>query len=165
MDTVTRITPLDEGLVVAEMLPATQPEQEVVYSLPQLSKEENDFALAMVEAEGNMLIAARLTWGENCERPIATAREWAARPAVALKIKSIMDAVSEGLLISAAAHLDQLARIRDLAVARGEIKVAYHAEKSRGEAAGIYQRHEPKDKGKGNVLINITMASKHDENI
>lgn len=134
---------------------------------PPLTQEEETFALAIIESGGNVPAAYRMAFGTEAPFPAARGKELLLKPAIVLKIKAINDAMDDSMLISVGAHLDSLAQIRDLAIATGQLKVALNAEKSRGEAVGIYQRH---DKGKGGggttaVQINLTMASKHDENI
>jgi prefoldin subunit 5 len=84
---------------------------------------------------------------------------------VALRIREISSAVHEDTLISLSSHLSQLAEIRDLAKLTGQIKVAFSAERSRGEAIGIYQRHDQKNKGGPTVAVQVNFASPHDANI
>jgi len=139
---------------------------EEVHEYPPLSLEEETFALAIIECSGNIAAAYKMTFGPESSMPLAKGKALLCKPAIALKIKSITDAVQEASLISVGAHLDQLATIRDLSIVTGQLKTAYMAERSRGEAVGIYQKH---DKGNGGnntaVQINVTMASKHDVNI
>lgn len=146
-------------------LPAQVIEAEI-FAYPPLSQDEEAFALAVVECTGNVGAAYRMVFGPDAPFPLSRGKELLGLPAVALKIKQITDSVQEASLISVGAHLDELAVIRDLAKLRGELKVALGAERSRGEAVGIYQKH---DKGNGGaktaVQINVNMASKHDENI
>lgn len=152
------------AITVIDSAPAGQ----VVEALyPPLTRDEESFCLAVIEFEGNIPKAYRAVFGDDEALPGARGKELLARPAVALKIKSITDAVGEATLISVGAHLDSLARIRDLSIAQGELKVAYQAERSRGEAVGIYQKHDAKKQGGGGnqVQINVVMASKHDASI
>jgi prefoldin subunit 5 len=89
------------------------------------------------------------------------------RPQVALKIKTLTDAIQDASLISLGAHLNELASIRDLAKFTNQLKTALAAERARGEAVGIYQKHDAQNKGKlsGAVNIQINMASPHDVSI
>lgn len=130
------------------------------------SVDEESFALAVIEYGGNVSAAYKAVFGDDVTFPNAKGHALLAIPRVALKIKTITDATQEATLISVGAHLQELARIRDIALVRGETKVAFTAERSRGEAVGIYQKHE-KGGGKGNGAVNIqiNMASKHDVNI
>lgn len=133
---------------------------------PPLTKQEEDFCLAVIEFEGNIGKAYRAVFGDEEALPSARGKEILAKPAAALRIKAITDAVGEATLISVGAHLDSLARIRDLSIAQGELKTAYQAERSRGEAVGIYQKHDKnKNPGGNQVQINVVMASKHDASI
>ena len=138
-----------------------------IHAYPPLTLEEETFALAIIETSGNVTAAYKMVYGADSYMPLARGKELLCKPGIALKIKSITDAVQEASLISVGAHLDQLARIRDLSIVTGQLKTAYMAERSRGEAVGIYQKHDANNKGGGsnNVQINLTMASKHDVDI
>ncbi len=140
---------------------------EEVHSYPPLSQDEETFALAIIECGGNISAAYKMVFGPEVRMPLARGKELLSKPAIALKIRSITDAVQEAALVSVGAHLDQLASIRDLSITTGQLKTAYLAERSRGEAVGIYQKHDANNKGGGgnNVQVNVTMASKHDVNI
>lgn len=162
VQTHTTLTVID---VTEPVLPA-QVVESVMQLYPELSSDEETFCLAVVECGGNISAAYKMVFGPEAPFPLARGTALLALPQVALKVKSITDAVQEASLVSVGAHLDQLAKIRDLAMARGEIKTAYLSERARGEAVGIYQKHE-KGSGKGGtaVQINVNMASKHDVNI
>lgn len=140
---------------------------EEVISYPPLSVDEDTFALAVIECAGNIAAAYKMTFGTDSYMPLAKGKELLSKPGIALRIKQITDTVQEASLISVGAHLDQLAKIRDLSIVTGQLKTAYMAERSRGEAVGIYQKHDANNKGGGNanVQINLTMASKHDVDI
>lgn len=140
---------------------------EPAFQYPALSQEEETFALAMVECAGNVSAAYKMAYGMDVTLPLARGKELLTNPAVALKIRDLTDKIEDASLISVGAHLNQLATIRDIAIATGQIKVAYSAERSRGEAVGIYQKHDAKNQGKGNGAVNIqiNMASKHDASI
>lgn len=145
------------------------PVEEPVYdpSLDVCNRDEESFALAVIEYGGNISAAYKAVFGNGVAFPVAKGRQLLSLPRVALKIKQITDATEDATLISTAAHLNELARIRDIAIVRGETKVALNAEVKRGEAVGIYQQHD-KGGGKGGtnaVQININMASQHDVNI
>jgi hypothetical protein len=152
----------------AEPAPLAVVEGHVVdYTPPSITKDEEDFALAIVESSGNISAAYRMVFGQDEKFPLARGKELLNKPGVIMKIKAITDAVEDASLISVSAHLDQLARIRDLSIVTGNVKTALAAERSRGEAVGIYQRHD-KGNGKGGntaVQINIAMASPHDVDI
>lgn len=138
-----------------------------VMSYPPLSRDEETFALAIIECSGNIAAAYKMTFGDDSHMPLARGKALLAMPAIALKIRNITDAVQDAALISVGAHLDQLAKIRDLSIVTGQLKTAYMAERSRGEAVGIYQKHDANNKGNGGtaVQINVVMASPHDKNI
>ena len=162
VDIPQEITPVVElagegtGLVVEE-----------VHKYPPLTTDEETFALAMIECEGNIAAAYRTTYGMEVKFPLARGKELLCKPAIALKIRDLTEKIEDASLISTGAHLNMLAMIRDQAMVTGQIKVAFQAERSRGEAVGIYQRHEAKNKAGsgGPVQISISMASKFDVNI
>lgn len=168
MDTIEPTHTFLDIITVGEstnLAPVLQPDE--VFAYPPLSLEEETFALAIVETAGNIAAAYKMTFGPEATFPLAHGKELLGKPAIALKIRTLTDAIQESSLISVGAHLDELAVIRDLAKITGQLKTAYAAERSRGEAVGIYQKHDAKNKGGGNnnVQINVTMASKHDVNI
>lgn len=138
-----------------------------VAQIPQCTVEESTFALAVTECNGNVAAAYRLTFGSDVQFPLSKGTELLGRPQVAFKIKEITDKIQDASLISIGAHLMELADIRDLAKGTGQLKTALNAERFRGEAIGIYQRHDAAHKGKmaGSVNIQINMASEHDVNI
>lgn len=143
------------------------PVPESVFEYPPLTRDEETFALAVIECAGNIAAAYRMAFPDDHNMPLARGKELLCKPAIALKIRAITEAVQDASLISVGAHLDQLAKIRDLSIVTGQFKTAYMAERSRGEAVGIYQKHDANNKGGGgnNVQINVVMASKHDKNI
>lgn len=165
-------TTLDLVTVVPEALanlPVVTPEvqEAVAMAYPPLTRDEETFCLAIVECSGNISAAYKMTFGDGVSMPLARGKQLLTMPAVALKIRDITDKVQEASLISVGAHLDQMAKIRDLSITTGQLKVAYMAERARAEAVGIYQKHDV-HKGKGggnNVQINVTMASQHDVSI
>lgn len=140
---------------------------EEVHEYPPLTTDEETFALAIVECEGNIAAAYRTVYGQEVAFPLARGKALLCKPAIALKIRDLTEKIEDASLISTGAHLNMLAMIRDQAMVTGQIKVAYQAERSRGEAVGIYQKHEAKNKsgGTGNVQINVVMASKFDSSI
>lgn len=156
------ITAENEPRPLVDLNPSPEP----AFEYPPLTQDEETFALAIIECSGNVAAAYKMTFGTDSQMPLARGKELLCKPAIALKIRAITDAVQEASLISVGAHLDQLATIRDLSIVTGQLKTAYMAERSRGEAVGIYQKHDANNKGGGNnVQINVVMASKHDKDI
>ena len=135
-----------------------------VVSYPPLTVEEDSFALAIIEYGGNIGEAYRSVFGGKVSAPAARGKLLLQQPNIALRIRDISSAVHEDTLISLASHLDELSQIRDLAKLTGQIKVAYSAERSRGEAVGIYQRHDQKSGGP-TVAVQVNFASPHDAGI
>ena len=151
---------------VVDNLPAIK-ETEVEYVLPACTQDEETFALAVIEANGNIAAAYRMAFGTDSVMPLAKGKSLLARPQVALKIRDITDKIQDAALISVGAHLHELAEIRDLAKVSGQLKTALAAERARGEAVGIYQKHDAanqKHQG-GNTNIQINVASKYDVDI
>lgn len=142
-------------------------EENALAVIPKCTEDEATFALAVIEANGNIAAAFRMAFGVDVDFPLAHGKEMLCRPQVALKIKELTDSIQDASLISVGAHLHELADIRDLAKSTGQLKTALAAERARGEAVGIYQKHDAQAKGKGtgSVNIQINMASTHDVTI
>jgi hypothetical protein len=109
-----------------------------------LNEQDQTFALAVIEYNGNLGAAYRAAFGAEASNPVARARELLCRPDIARYVQRLAEAAEEHALISLGSHLGKLAEIRDLAIASDQYKVALAAEKTRGEAAGFYA---PKVKG------------------
>ena len=141
--------------------------EKVADVFPPCTQDEATFALALIETSGNVAAAYRLAFGADSQFALARGNELLCRPQVALKIRDITDKIQDASLISVGAHLNELAEIRDLAKATGQLKTALAAERNRGEAVGIYQKHDAQNKGKGggNTQIMINLASKYDVSI
>lgn len=128
--------------------------------VPTLTVEEDTFALAVIEYGGNLYAAIKAAFPE-CAAPLAKARELLSRPEVAIRVKQISQVIDEHALISLGSHLNELAKIRDLAVTSGQLKTALGAEVQRGKVAGFY---DAVDDGGGRtdnpgVVINMGAGS------
>lgn len=163
---------LEPTHTVIDVISAVQPspiaelqESPIIY--PPCTMDEDTFALAVIETSGNIAAAYRMVFGVDSHMPLARGKELLSRPQVALRIREITDKVQDAALISVGAHLNELADIRDLAKQTGQLKTALAAERSRGEAVGIYQKHDAMNKGNGggNTQIMINLASKYDVSI
>lgn len=166
METLSQDAFTNLDLITAQEQPL--PVQVVEPLYPPLTQDEDTFALAIIESSGNVAAAYKMVFGIDSHMPLAKGKELLSKPGIALRIREITDSIQEASLISVGAHLQQMATIRDLAIVTGQLKVAYSAERARGEAVGIYQKHDAANKNKGGtqaVQINISMASKHDVNI
>lgn len=139
--------------------------------LPQLTAQEDTFALAVIEYGGNLRRAYEEAFGIGDSTPVAKARALMARPEIALRIRDITESVQEGALVSLGSHLVELADIRDLAKAQGQLKVALNAEEARGRVAGFYIGKEgPAAKGgsgagNGNPMVMISITTHQDASI
>lgn len=161
------LTPLSMRGILVPMSEILDPSSivDVESLIPACTQDEETFALAVIEANGNIAAAYRMAFGED-PYPLARGKQMLCLPQVALKIKHLTDAIQDASLISVGAHLHELADIRDLAKGTGQLKTALAAEIARGEAVGIYQKHDANNKGNtGQVNIQINMASKHDVSI
>ena len=148
--------PSSGGLVV---------ENDVVV-LPSLTSEEDTFCLAVVEYGGNLKSAYLATFG-NISNPAARARSLMARPEIVARTRELMGTITENALISLGSHLVELADIRDLAKATGQLKTALSAEEARGRVAGFYigkdganSKHAP-----GKTVVMVSVTTNHDANI
>lgn len=134
---------------------------EAIY--PPLTTQQDLFALAMVEYSGNIAAAYRVV-DPGSHMPNAKGKELLALPQVALRIRDLTDKIQDSCLISMGAHLNELANIRDLAKHVGDLKVALGAERSRGEAVGLYTKVAATNAG-GNVAIQVNISTKQDMDI
>src|SRR6266705_2361569 len=107
----------DEPRVLVDINPVPEP----AFEYPPLTQDEETFALAIIETSGNVAAAYKMPFGTDSYMPLAKGKELLCKPAIALKIRAITDAVQEASLISVGAHLDQLATIRDLSIVTGQI--------------------------------------------
>ncbi len=113
----------------------------IIPPLPVLTTEEDTFALAVIECAGNVGAAYRMAFGTDALMASSKGQQLLANPLVQERIQGIMSKIQDSQLISLGAHLMELADIRDTAKATGQIKVALQAERSRGEAGGLYAKH------------------------
>ncbi len=82
-----------------------------------------------------------MAFGTDALMASSKGQQLLANPLVQERIQGIMSKIQDSQLISLGAHLMELADIRDTAKATGQIKVALQAERSRGEAGGLYAKH------------------------
>lgn len=139
---------------------------ETQYPLVTLSAEEDTFCLAIIECGGNLAAAYRQAFqiSEESESrgDALRARNLISRPEIAKRIRQLQEAVDEHTMISLGSHLGKLAEIRDLAMAKDQMKVAIQAERSRGEAAGFYSRTPVAGKGSApapGATLNVFLGS------
>lgn len=106
--------------------------------LPRLTLDEDTFCLAVIEYGGNLRKAFQEVYGVEVSQPTARARALIARPEIAVRIQDLGASVTEQSLISIGSHMVELAEIRDLSKAQGNVKTALDAEVQRGKVAGFY---------------------------
>lgn len=164
--TSVEVTPEVLGSVCDDVVPVDGGITDVVPLLPELTVEEDTFALAVVEYGGNLRSAYIATFGTQ-NQTLARANLLMQRPEIVARVRDLMGVVSENALISLGSHLIELADIRDLAKATGQLKTALSAEESRGRAAGLYigkegasAKHAP-----GNVTVMVAVTTNQDANI
>lgn len=133
----------------------SEPSDTQITVIPPLSADEDSFALAIIEYGGNLGAAYRAIFGEDVSRPVFKAQALVTKPAVALRIKEISEAIGENALISLGSHLLQLADLRDQSAKTGDMRTALAAEVKRGEVAGYYKDKLPQDNNRPSVTINI----------
>lgn len=136
--------------------------------LPALTSDEDSFALALIEYGGNLPAAYNAVFAPTDPegKPIPVkdagtkARRLLSRPEIAKRVAQLQEHAQEGAFISLGSHLDQMARLRDLASASGDFKSAITAEKARGEVAGYYVgKQQGKSEGEGRAAVHIHMNS------
>lgn len=130
---------LTAGSRCGMIAPMSDQDQQVIEVLKPLTVEEDAFALALIEYNGNMKAAYLAVFGEEARNPLAHARQLSANPAIATRVRQLLFAADDQDMISRSAHLAELAEIRDMAKKMGAPKVALEAERSRGEIAGFYK--------------------------
>lgn len=141
-----------EGVVSIPQAPAPAPVPiETVPEIP-LTKDEDSFALAVIEYGGNLRAAWIAVFGEH-NTPTAKARDLLAVPRIAKRVQDLTVAIADSSLISLGSHMLELANIRDMAKFNGQLKVALEAEKSRGTVAGFYAGKESAMVNNGNPMV------------
>lgn len=132
----------------------------------KLSNEDDMFCLAVVEYAGNLGAAYR-TIDPDEAYPVAKAREMLARPEIAQRVNQLVAIQDEHAGMSLGSHLQQLAHIRDLAVAKENFKVALDAENSRFAAVLTATKPKQSDdpeerRGVVQVFIGATPSNVND---
>jgi len=141
----------------SDVVPVTVVVEEVkLPEPPKLTLQEDTFALAMIECAGNVGSAYRMAFGTDQEFAVARGKQLLGNPLIQERIQGIMSKIQDSNLITLGAHLAELADIRDTAKVTGQIKVALDAERSRGEAGGLYAKHQAAMANDSvNVQINV----------
>lgn len=153
---------------VVDLPSGTAATEAVPYEPRVLTRQEDNFALAVIEYGGNLAMAYKSVFGEDSYAPTAKARALLALPEIALRIKDLTDSVQENALISLGSHLVELATIRDLAKVQGNLKVALNAEESRGKVAGFYVGKSDNSSPKvpqGGTMVMVAVTTHHDRSI
>jgi hypothetical protein len=146
-----QVAPTAMTVVEAEELP-----------LAPLSTDEDSFCLAMIECSGNVALAYKMAFGDGIRYASSKGKELLQQPNVQARIRELSVIVEDTTLFSLSTHLMELATIRDMAKLQGQLKVALQAERTRGEATGLYQQ---KPQNTGQTLVQVNMVSKYDVSI
>jgi hypothetical protein len=146
-----QVAPTAMTVVEAEELP-----------LAPLSTDEDSFCLAMIECSGNVALAYKMAFGDGVRYASSKGKELLQQPNVQARIRELTVIVEDTTLFSLSTHLMELATIRDMAKLQGQLKVALQAERTRGEATGLYQQ---KPQNTGQTLVQVNMVSKYDVSI
>lgn len=146
-----QVAPTAMTVVEAEELP-----------LAPLSTDEDSFCLAMIECSGNVALAYKMAFGDGTRYASSKGKELLQQPNVQARIRELSAIVEDTTLFSLSTHLMELATIRDMAKLQGQLKVALQAERTRGEATGLYQQ---KPQNTGQTLVQVNMVSKYDVSI
>ena len=131
-----------------------------------LTREDDTFCLAVIEYAGNLGAAYRAVWPDEAY-PVAKARQLLARPEIAHRVNQLAAIQDEHAGMSLGSHLQQLANIRDLAVAKENFKVALDAENSRFAAIQSTKKPAKSDdpenpRGTVQIFIGSTPANVND---
>lgn len=130
--------------------------------LVPLSTDEDSFCLAMIECSGNVALAYKMAFGDDVRYAGSKGKELLQRTNIQSRIRELSTVVEDTTLFSLSTHLMELATIRDMAKLQGQLKVALQAERTRGEATGLYQQ---KPQNTGQTLVQVNMVSKYDVSI
>lgn len=149
--------------VERKMVPAILEDQDVIDVVyPPCTKEEDDFALAVVEHGGNVRSAYQAAFGDQDPFPVSRGTQLIKRPQVALRIKELTDKIEESSLVSLTSHLMELADIRDLAKMSGQLKTALSAEVSRGTVVGLYKMSAAPPNP---VAVQVNFVNRYDHSV
>jgi len=130
-------------------------------ALPPLTVEQDMFALAYIEECGDVRAAYRAVYGKDAPTPTARGLQMLSLPQVTARVAELSDSIKEAALVSVGIHLQELANIRELAKAQGQLKVALQAERNRGEVGGLYKNAIAPP----STVVQVAFVSKHDNNI
>lgn len=105
-----------------------------------LTEKQEKFCRIYATEDVTRTEAARLAGYTESTAPIAGSRFLNGRdyPHILARIAEIKEELSRKYEVTFDGHVRQLARIRDMALEKGNFNAAHAAEKSRGQAAGLY---------------------------
>jgi hypothetical protein len=106
--------------------------------IESLTSEEDLFCLSITEYNGNLGLAYTAVWPE-AKSPLARAKQLFTQPRIQARLAQLAGAVQEHHLCSIESHMTELAIIRDMSKAMGNMKTAFSAEQARGTVAGFYR--------------------------
>jgi hypothetical protein len=105
-----------------------------------LTEKQEKFCRIYATEDVTRTDAARMAGYTETTAPIAGSRFLNGRdyPHILARIAEIKEELSKKYEVTFDGHVRQLARIRDMALDKGNFTAAHAAEKSRGQAAGLY---------------------------
>jgi phage terminase small subunit len=105
-----------------------------------LTEKQEKFCRIYATEDVTRTEAARLAGYSDTTAPIAGSRFLNGRdyPQILVRIAEIKEELSKKYEVSFDGHVRQLAKIRDMALEKGNYTAAVAAEKSRGQVAGLY---------------------------
>lgn len=105
-----------------------------------LTEKQEKFCRIYATEDVTRTEAARMAGYSDTTAPIAGSRFLNGRdyPHILARIAEIKEELSKKYEVTFDGHIRQLARIRDMALEKGNFTAAHAAEKSRGQAAGLY---------------------------
>jgi hypothetical protein len=124
-------------------------------SVAALTRQEQTFAMMLVDTNGNLREAYAAAFPGH-DMPMARAQQLVARPEILQYVSEISKAIGEHHNMTLAGHLCEVACIRDLAKATGQLGVALKAEMYRGTASKIVV---PEEKSPGSMSVTIKYSN------
>ena len=105
-----------------------------------LTEKQEKFCRIYATEDVTRTEAAKLAGYSDTTAPIAGSRFLNGRdyPHILVRIAEIKEELAKKYEVTFDGHVRQLARIRDMALDKGNFTAAHAAEKSRGQAAGLY---------------------------
>jgi len=108
--------------------------------MSRLTPKQEKFCLAYIET-GNASESYRIAYDASNMKPETinrNAKQLLDNNKIATRLNEIQESARKAAQVTLQSHLEDLKRLRDMAVAKGKFSVAVAAEIARGKAAGLY---------------------------